>query len=95
MGAMGAKDVTLAAGSIYTIVVLDSAGNSLEIDPLQDAAGSTVMPNGGAATGLGGTASTPVPSPVLWVSLVAAGALIATAGAYRMRRVRSVARHAR
>ncbi len=95
MGAMGAKDVTLAAGSIYTLVVLDSAGNSLKIDPLEDAAGSTVMPNGGAATGLGGTASTPVPSPVLWVSLVAAGALIATAGGYRMRRVRSVARHAR
>ena len=95
MGAMGAKDVTLAAGSIYTLVVLDAAGNSLEIDPLEDAAGSTVMPNGGAGTGMGGTASTPAPSPVLWVSLVAAGALIASAGAFRMRRVRSIARHAR
>ena len=95
MGAMGAKDVTLDAGTIYTLVVLDSAGNSLQIDPLEDAAGSTVMPNGGAATGLGGTASTPAPSPVLWVSLVAAGALIASAGAFRMRRVRSIARHAR
>ena len=95
MGAKGAKDVTLAAGSVYTMVVLDAAGNSLEIDPLEDAAGSTVMPNGGAATGLGGTASTPAPSPVLWVSLVAAGALIASAGAFRMRRVRSIARHAR
>jgi len=95
MGAMGAKDVTLAAGSIYTLVVLDAAGNSLEIDPLEDAAGSTVMPNGGAGTGLGGTASTPAPSPVLWVSLVAAGALIASAGAFRMRKVRSIARHAR
>ena len=95
MGAMGAKDVTLAAGSIYTLVVLDSAGNGLEIDPLEDAAGSTVMPNGGAATGLGGTAPTPAPSPVLWVSLLAAGALIASAGAFRMRKVRSSARHAR
>ena len=95
MGAMGAKDVTLAAGSIYTLVVLDSAGNSLEIDPLEDAAGSAVMPSGGPATGLGGTASTPAPSPVLWVSLVAAGALIASAGAFRMRKVRSIARHAR
>jgi len=75
--------------------VLDSSGNGLQIDPLEDAAGSTVMPNGGAATGLGGTASTPAPSPVLWVSLVAAGALIASAGAFRMRRVRSIARHAR
>ena len=95
MGAMGARNVTLAAGSIYTLVVLDSSGNGLQIDPLEDAAGSTVMPNGGAATGLGGTASTPAPSPVLWVSLVAAGALIASAGAFRMRRVRSIARHAR
>ena len=95
MGAMGAKDVTLAAGSIYTLVVLDSTGNGLQIDPLEDAAGSTVMPQGGADTGLGGTAPSPAPSPVLWVSLVAAGALLASAGAFRMRRVRSAARHAR
>ena len=95
MGAMGAKNVTLDAGSIYTLVVLDASGNSLEIDPLEDAAGSTVMPTGGAATGLGGTASAPAPSPMLWVSLVAAGALIASAGAFRMRKVRSIARHAR
>ena len=95
MGAMGAKDVTLAAGSIYTLVVLDSSGNGLEIDPLEDAAGSTVMPQGGAATGYGGTAPAPAPSPVLWVSLVAAGGLLASAGAFRMRRMRSTARHAR
>ena len=95
MGAMGARDVTLAAGSIYTLVVLDSANNGLEIDPLEDAAGSTVMPQGGAATGLGGTAPAPAPSPVLWVSLVAAGALLASAGAFRIRRLRGPARHAR
>jgi Domain of unknown function (DUF4397) len=95
MGAMGAKAVTLDAGSIYTLVVLDSSGNGLEIDPLEDAAGSTVMPNGAAQTGLGGTAATSAPSPVLWVSLLAAGALLAGAGAFRMRRVRSAARHAR
>jgi hypothetical protein len=95
MGAMGAKDVTLAAGSIYTLVVLDSTGSGLQIDPLEDAAGSTVMPQGGADTGLGGTAPSPAPSPVLWVSLVAAGALLTSAGAFRMRKVRSTARHAR
>jgi hypothetical protein len=94
MGAMGAKNVTLSAGSIYTLVVLDAANNSLEIDPLEDAAGSTVMPQGGAATGLGGTAPAPAPSPVLWASLIAAGGLLASAGAFRMRR-RSPARHAR
>ncbi len=95
MGANGARNVTLTAGYIYTLVVLDGAGNHLTIDPLEDAAGSTVMPVGGAATGLGGTAPSPAPSPTLWISLVAAGALLAVAGAFRMRRVRSTARHAR
>jgi hypothetical protein len=95
MGAMGARNVTLAAGTIHTLVVLDASGNNLQIADLEDAAGSSVMPQGGAATGLGGTAPVPAPAPVLWVSLVAAGALFATAGAYRMRRVRSAARHAR
>jgi Domain of unknown function (DUF4397) len=95
MGAMGARDITLAAGSIYTLVVLDSPGNGLEIDPLEDAAGSTVMPQGGAATGLGGTAPAPAPWPVGWVSLVAAGGLLVSAGVLRMRRMRGTARHAR
>ena len=95
MGAKGSSDVSLAAGTIHTLVVLDSSGHGLQIANLEDAAGSTVMPAGGANTGLGGTAPAPASSPVLWVSLVAAGALIATAGAYRMHRVRSIARHAR
>jgi hypothetical protein len=95
MGGKGATDISLAAGTIHTLVVLDSAGHNLQIANLEDAAGSAVMPQGGAATGLGGAAPSPAPSPVLWVSLVAAGALIATAGAYRMRKMRSVARHAR
>ena len=58
-------------------------------------AAAASMPAGGAATGLGGTAPTPAPAPVLWVSLVAAGALAAIAGGYRIRRMRSIARHAR
>jgi hypothetical protein len=95
MGAKGSANVALAAGTIHTLVVLDASHNGLQIANLEDAAGSAVMPAGGAGTGLGGTAPAPAPSPVLWVSLVAAGALIATAGAYRMRKVRSVARHAR
>src|SRR5262249_9107020 len=94
MGANGSRDVTLTAGTIYTLVVLDPTGNSLTIDPLEDAAGSTVPPAGAAGTGQGGTAPSPAPSPVLWLSLVAAGALFAVAGAFRMRRVRSTARHA-
>jgi Domain of unknown function (DUF4397) len=94
MGAKGSQNVSLAAGTIHTLVVLDSK-NGLQIANLEDAAGSAVPPSGGADTGLGGTAPAPAPSPVLWVSLVAAGALIATAGAYRMRKMRSIARHAR
>jgi hypothetical protein len=94
MGAKGSSDILLAAGTIHTLVVLDSH-NGLQIANLEDAAGSTVPPAGGANTGLGGTAPGPAPSPVLWVGLVAAGALITTAGAYRMHKVRSIARHAR
>jgi len=95
MGAKGSSDISLAAGSIHTLVVLDASHSGLQIANLEDAAGSTVPPVGGADTGLGGTAPGPAPSPVLWVGLVAIGGLIATAGAYRMRKVRSIARHAR
>jgi len=95
MGGKGAADITLAAGTIHTLVVLDSSGHNLQIANLEDAAGSNVPPAGGASTGFGGTAPAPGPSPALWVSLVAAGALLVTAAAYRMRRVRSLARHAR
>ena len=95
MGAKGSSDISLAAGTIHTLVVLDGAHSGLQIANLEDAAGSAVAPSGGADTGLGGTAPGPAPSPALWVGLVAAGALITTAGAYRMRKVRSIARHAR
>jgi len=95
MGGKGAADIALTAGTIHTLVVLDSSGHNLQIANLEDAAGSNVPPSGGASTGFGGTAPAPGPSPALWVSLVAAGALLAIAAAYRMRRVRSIARHAR
>ena len=57
--------------------------------------GTSVVQMNGAATALTANQPATAPSPVLWVSLVAAGALIATAGAYRIRQVRSLARHAR
>jgi Domain of unknown function (DUF4397) len=95
MGGKGSADISLAAGTIHTLVVLDASHSGLQIANLEDAAGSAVAPVGGANTGLGGTAPAPASSPVLWVSLVAAGALIATAGAFRMRKLRSIARHAR
>jgi hypothetical protein len=88
------KKVQLAAGTIHTIVVLDGP-SGLAIDDLEDAAGSTVMPVGGASTGLGGTAPGPAPSPLPWIAAVAAGGLLTLGGAARLRRVRVAARHAR
>src|SRR5689334_9394566 len=54
-GGHAAMPVTLTAGSVHTLVVLDGA-SGLKIDNLTDAAGSTDSPRGGAATGFGGTA---------------------------------------
>jgi len=92
---MATMPVTLAAGTIHTLVVLDGTGGGLMIDNLKDAAGSAVLPQGGAATGLGGTAPRPAPSPAPWAATIAAGALCLAAVAYRLRRVRHQARHAR
>jgi Domain of unknown function (DUF4397) len=89
-----AEKVRLTAGTIHTLVVLDGS-SSLMIDNLVDAAGSAAMPEGGAATGLGGTAPLPAPSPAPWAAAAVAGALCAAAAAYWLRRVRHQARHAR
>jgi hypothetical protein len=86
--------VKLTPETIHTLVVLDSS-SGLSVTDLMDAAGSSVMPNGGAATGLGGTAPAPGSSPLPWLAALVAGALLALAGGYRLRRVRAVARHAR
>jgi hypothetical protein len=88
------KSVTLTAGTIHTLVVLDGA-SGLMIDNLVDAAGSAVMPQGGAATGLGGTAPVPAPPVMPWAVAVLAGLLCSGAAAYWLRRFRHLARHAR
>jgi hypothetical protein len=88
------QNVQLAADTIHTVVVLDGT-SGLKIADLQDAAGSAVMPQGGASTGLGGTAPGPAPSPLPWITAVAAGGLLTLGGAVRLRRVRTAARHAR
>ena len=77
--------VTLVAGSIHTLVVLDHPGH-LWIASLEDAAGSKVFPEGGAATGFGGTAPRPGSSPVPWLAALAAGMILTLTGARRMRR---------
>jgi hypothetical protein len=83
-----AKPVTLAAGSVHTIVVLDGT-SGLTVENLTDAAASQVAAKGGAATGLGGTAPGP-PAPGLapWLATLAAGLLLAVAGGFGLRRSR-------
>jgi hypothetical protein len=89
-----AGQVTLTPGTIHTLVVLDSS-SGLKVTDLTDAAGSSVMPNGGAATGFGGTAPAPGSSPLPWLAALVAGALLALAGGYRLRRAKAAGRHSR
>ena len=86
--------VKLTAGSIHTLVVLDSS-SGLKVTNLMDAAGSDMMPMGAADTGLGGTAPGPVPSPLPWLAGLACGLLLAAVAAIRLRSSRAVARHVR
>jgi hypothetical protein len=80
--------ITLAAGSIHTLVVLDGA-HGPEIANLEDAAGSSQAPAGGAQTGFGGTAPRGPGSPAPWLVLIGAGVLLALAGGPRWRRSHS------
>ena len=83
--------VTLADGSVHTIVVLDGSAG-LKVDILTDAAGSQVAPTGGAATGLGGTAPRDtVPGLIPWAGTLAAGLLLVAAGVIGLRRSRRTA----
>jgi hypothetical protein len=80
--------VTLAAGSVHTIVVLDGT-SGLKIENLTDAAASQAAAKGGAATGLGGTAPGPPPPGLApWLATLAAGLLLAVAGGFGLRRSR-------
>jgi len=79
------SSVTLAAGTVHTLVVLDGA-NGLEIVSLEDASGSGKPPAGGVTTGFGGTAPRGPGSPVPWLVVIGAGSLLALTGGLRMRR---------
>ncbi|HYB19032.1 MAG TPA: DUF4397 domain-containing protein [Streptosporangiaceae bacterium] len=86
--AHAAMSVTLTAGSVHTIVVLDGS-SGLVVDNLTDAAGSPVAPAGGAGTGLGGTAPRDtVPDSAPWVGTLAAGLVLIMAGLFVLRRSR-------
>jgi hypothetical protein len=79
--------VTLAAGSIHTLVVLDGA-KGLEIANLEDADGSSQLPAGGASTGFGGTAPHGPGSPLPWLEVMAGGSVLSVGGGLCLRRSR-------
>ena len=83
-GEQAAQPVTLSADSVHTIVVLDDP-SGFKVDAVTDATGSQAMPVGGVAAGFGGTAPRPS-NPAPWLVLIAAGALVASAGLIRLRR---------
>ncbi|MGA3150905.1 MAG: DUF4397 domain-containing protein [Streptosporangiaceae bacterium] len=87
-------DITLAVGTIHTIVVLDDPSR-LALDDLTDAAGSKVLPAGAAQTGFGGTAPRPGGPLLPWVAIGSAGLLLIAGGATRLRRARVLAIRAR
>jgi hypothetical protein len=75
-------DLALSPNSTHTLVVLDGSGGP-QITELTDAAGTTLRPSGGAATGFGGTAPRPVSSPLPWLAVVAGGLAVAAVGRWR------------
>jgi Domain of unknown function (DUF4397) len=88
------QQLTFAAGSVYTLAVLDEPGK-LGIDDLLDAAGSTVPPASGVPAGLGGAAALPGASLQPWAVAGVAGLLLAGVGGVLVSRRRRPARHAR
>jgi hypothetical protein len=69
--------VNLAAGSVYTVLVLDSSSGGVTVRTVLDAASPGVVPAGGMETGAGGTAggSTPL-VPLGLAGLATAGLLL-------------------
>jgi hypothetical protein len=93
-GESATASITLAAGTIHTIVVLDESGK-LGLDDLLDAAGSKVAPAGGARTGFGGTAARPGAALLPWAAAVFGGLGVALSGTAMLTRRRRPALHAR
>ena len=77
--------ITLAAGTVHTLVVLDGA-SGLEMISLEDAAGAGKPPLGSVTTGFGGTAPHGPGSPLPWAALIGAGSLLALTGGFSVRR---------
>jgi hypothetical protein len=75
--------VSLGAGSIDTLLVLDAPSGGLTVRVVEDAVGPAVTPVGAVEAGGGGTAGLPVP-------LLVAGAVAASTAASRRGRVLAV-----
>jgi hypothetical protein len=77
--------VTLSAGDVYSVVVLDAADGGLTLATHTDAVSAAVTPSGSVETGAGGTAGERVPG---WLPLGAGGlgALLLVAAYARSRR---------
>jgi hypothetical protein len=89
------RTVSLTAGSIHTLVVLDSSNTTLGVTDLMDAHGSKVDPVGAAQTGFGGTAPRPGEPMLPWAAAAGAGLLAAVGGGLLVSRRRRPALHAR
>jgi hypothetical protein len=72
-GASAQSRVPVAAGGVYTLLALSDDDGGVELQAIQDSAGSSVMPQGGADTGAGGLAATGSDAPGTPLLLALAG----------------------
>lgn len=83
-GAATELPLAVAAGSVYSVLVLDDRGDGLAVTTVLDAASPSVVPVGGVETGAGGTApeagnpAGAIRFAVFGLALLAATALLAT-----------------
>jgi Domain of unknown function (DUF4397) len=82
--------ITLDAGDVYSVLILDAARGGLKVETRTDAASGAVMPTGGVETGLGGTAPGPG-LPWLPIGLAGSAALALGTAAVWSRRSRRAA----
>jgi len=84
--AKGSLPVALTAATVHTQLVLDTTGGGIQVVNLLDAAGPGQPPVGGVGTGFGGTAPHSPGSPLPWLAVIGAGAVLALVGGLRLRR---------
>jgi Domain of unknown function (DUF4397) len=80
--------VPLTADTVHTEIVLETSGGGIQVVNLVDAAGANQPPVGGVASGFGGTAPHGPGSPLPWLAVIGAGALLALTGGLRLRGTR-------